>query len=223
MLTFHTNAGVNIIPWDYDPSVQTPNDKGIRTYAFRQSYFTGLETGQAGQVLYSVGGGTDDWAYSQLGIMSSTWELQDQAGCGGFFPAYTCMNGFEKVYLPALVYSAQGARAPYQLGLGPIIVDISANASGGSVVVTAKADDDAFGATGFGRPKATKVTAARIYVGTAPWDGGKASAMKIKGSGTSVTATADVNPGQKKLLAYVQAKNANGDWGVTQAVWIPAK
>jgi hypothetical protein len=133
------------------------------------------------------------------------------------------MDGFAKVYLPALVYSAEGARAPYQIGLGPIIVDISAKASGGSVVVTAKADDDAFGATGYDRPKAVKVTAARIFVGTAPWDGGKAQDMKIKGSGTSVTATADVKAGNKKVLAYVQAKNANGDWGVAQAVWIPAK
>jgi carboxypeptidase T len=76
MMTFHTNAGVNIIPWDYTPAEQTPNDEGIRTFAFRQSYYTGLETGQAGQVLYSVGGGTDDWAYAELGIMSSTWELR---------------------------------------------------------------------------------------------------------------------------------------------------
>ena len=40
---------------------------------------------------------------------------------------------------------------------------------------------------------------------------------------TKVTLEANVNPGNKKVLAYIQGKNANGDWGVTQAVWIPAK
>jgi hypothetical protein len=222
MLTFHTDGGVNLIPWDYTTQVQAPNDQGLRTLGFRQSYYTALPTGQSGQVLYNVGGGTDDWAYSQLGIASGTWELADQSGCTGFFPPYTCMDSFAKRYLPGLLYTAAAAREPYKLSLGPTVLSVAAKDSGSSVTVTAKADDDAFGSNGVGRPTATNVTAARIFVGKAPWDGGKAVGMKIQGKGTSVTASASVKKGAQKVLAYVQAKNANGDWGPALAVWIPA-
>src|SRR5262249_40501012 len=134
----------------------------------------------------------------------------------------TCMDSFAKRYLPGLVYTATAARMPYKLSLGPMITDAKAKSSQGQTLVTAVADDDAFGAGGHRRPPPEKVTDGRIYVGKAPWDGGKAVAMKVKGSGTKVTLEANVKPGQKKVLAYVQAKNANGDWGATQAVWIPA-
>jgi hypothetical protein len=46
--------------------------------------------------------------------------------------------------------------------------------------------------------------------------------MTISGSGTRVTATADVQMGSQQVLAWVQARNANGAWGPTVAVWIPA-
>jgi murein tripeptide amidase MpaA len=223
MLTFHTDAGVNLIPWDYSEQVQAPNDQGLRTLGFRQSYYTALPTGQAGQELYNVGGGTDDWAYAQLGIAAGTWELADQQGCFGFFPPFTCMDSYAARYLPGLVYTAGAARMPYKLSLGPTILSAKTkDPSGGTVTVVAKGDDAAYGASGIGRPTPKKIVAARIYVGTAPWDGGKAVAMTIKTDGTSVTATAKVTMGSKKVLAYVQAKNANGYWGPVMAVWIPA-
>ncbi len=223
MLTFHTDAGVNIIPWDYSQQVQAPNDQGLRTLGFRQSYFTAEEVGQAGQVLYNVGGGTDDWAYAKLGIAAGTWELADQNGCSGFFPPFTCMDSFADRYLPGLVYTAGAARMPYKLSLGPTTLSaITKNPSGGSITVVAKADDGAYGASGFGRPTPVKIVAARIYVGTAPWDGGTPVAMTIKDKGISVTATAQVTMGSQQVLAYVQAKNANGYWGPVLALWIPA-
>jgi murein tripeptide amidase MpaA len=223
MLTFHTDAGVNLIPWDYSHQIQAPNDQGLRTLAFRQSYYTNLRSGQAGQVLYDVGGGTDDWAYAELGIDTGTWELADQSGCSGFFPPFTCMDSFADRYLPGLIYTAAAARMPYKLGLGPTILSAQTKApSGDKVTVVAEASDAAFGSSGIGHPAAVKVTAGRIYVGTAPWDGGKAVAMTLKGTGTSVKATARVKMGGQQVLAYVQAKNANGDWGPALAVWIPA-
>ena len=45
--------------------------------------------------------------------------------------------------------------------------------------------------------------------------------MTVHGSGTTVTATATVPKGSKKVLAYVQAKDAAGNWGPVVAVWIP--
>jgi murein tripeptide amidase MpaA len=223
MLTFHTDAGVNLIPWFYSSLVQAPNDQGLRTLGFRQSYFTDLPTGQAGEELYDVGGGADDWAYASYGIAAGTWELADEGGCSGFFPPFTCMDSFADRYLPGLVYTAGAARMPYSLSLGPTIVGTQTKPpSGNSVVVMAKADDDAYGDSGVGRPTPVDVVAARIYVGVAPWDGGTAVPMNIRGSGTSVTASRKVQMGAQQQLAWVQAKNANGDWGPVQALWIPA-
>lgn len=224
MLTMHTDGGVNLIPWDYSSAVQAPNDAGLRSLGFRQSYFTGLPTGQAGQVLYSVGGGTDDWAYSKLGIAAGTWELADTSqDCSGFFPLYSCMDSFAQTYVPGLIYTSGAARMPYKLALGPTVLNATSKPKGGSVTVSATADDAALGASGYGKPTAQNVTAARIYVGTAPWDGGKAQAMTIKGKGKGVTVTTTVKQGAKQVLAYVQAKDADGNWGPAQAVWIAAK
>jgi carboxypeptidase T len=224
MVTIHTVAGLVLFPWGTSATFHTPNDAQLRSLGFRQSYFNGFETGQPPEVLYATSGTTDDWTYDDLGIASYTWELDGVGGCGGtFFPLYTCMDDYEKNNLPGLYYDAAAARTPYKLGLGPTVVKVSAKGSGGKVTVTATADDNAYGSSGVGRPEAQKVTEARIYVGTAPWDGGKAQDMKIKGNGTDVTATATVKAGSKKVLAYVQAKDKDGNWGPAVAVWIPAR
>jgi hypothetical protein len=133
------------------------------------------------------------------------------------------MDSFAQRYLPGLVYTAGAARMPYKLSLGPTTVSVQTkNPSGNTITVVAKADDGALGASGFGRPTPVKVVAARIYVGTAPWDGGKAVAMTLNKKDISVTATAKVQMGSQQVLAWVQAKNANGSWGPALAVWIPA-
>ena len=112
---------------------------------------------------------------------------------------------------------------PYSLSLGPTITGTQAQPpSGDTVKVVARADDDAYGDSGVGRPTPVDVVAARIYVGVAPWDGGTAVPMNIKGSGTSITASRKVHLGAQQQLAWVQAQNANGYWGPVQALWIPA-
>jgi hypothetical protein len=225
MVTIHTVAGLVLFPWGTSSTQHTPNDAQLRSMGFRQSYFNGYTTGQPPEVLYATSGTTDDWTYDDLGIASFTWELDGTGGgCEGtFFPQYSCMDAYEKNNLPGLYYDAAAARTPYKLALGPTMLEVSAKGSGAKVTVTATADDDAYGNSGVGRPAAQKVTAARIYVGTAPWDGGKAQAMDIKGSGTRVDATISVSKGAKKTLAYVQAQDKDGNWGPALAVWIPAK
>jgi carboxypeptidase T len=222
MVTIHTAAGLVLLPWGYDSQVQTPNDPQLRSMAYRQSYFNHYTTGQPGEVLYNASGTSDDWSYDKLGIASFTYELDQTGQCEGFLPPYSCMNTYEANDLPSLYYAAAAARTPYKLSLGPTILDIGAKASGGTVKVTATADDDAFGTGPVGRPSGQKVKAGRIYVGTAPWDGGTSQSMTVQGNGTSVTLLANVAPGSKKVLAYVQGKDADGNWGPAMAVWIPA-
>jgi hypothetical protein len=224
MLTLHSVAGLVLLPWGYSAAVQTPNDAGLRSMAFRASYFNHYRTGQPGQVLYNASGTTDDWMYDKLGIASFTWEMGPGSGdCDGFLPAYHCQDAFFALNEPALYYTATAARAPYMYGQGPTTMNVKAKAKGGKVSIKATSDDDAYGAAGVGRPTAKKVTDGRIYVGKAPWDGGKAKALKVKGSGTTVKLTGKVKAGKTKQLAYVQGKDADGNWGPIAAVWIPKK
>jgi hypothetical protein len=223
MVTIHTVAGLVMLPWSYDASVHTPNDAALRSMAFRQNYFNHYTAGQSGEVLYNAAGTSDDLSYSDLGIASFTWELDGSGGScqGEFLPPYSCMDAYETNNLPGLYYDAAAARTPYLLSLGPTTTSASTTGSGSSVTVTMAASDSAYGTSGVGKPAAQNVTDARIYVGTAPWDGGTSQPMSIHGSGTSVTATATVDKGSARVLAWVQAMDAAGNWGPAFAVWIP--
>src|SRR4029079_13947449 len=122
-----------------DSGVKAPNDTGLRSMAFRQSFFNHYTTGQSGEVLYDVGGGSDDFTYSDLGIASFPWELDGSgAGCAGeFLPLYSCMDAYEANNLPGLYYDAAAARTPYLLSLGPTTTSVTAKGAGASVTVTA--------------------------------------------------------------------------------------
>ena len=108
------------------------------------------------------------------------------------------MNAYEANNLPGLFYDAAAARTPYKLSLGPTVLTAKAQASAGSVKVTATADDNAYGTSGVGRPAAQKVTAGRIFVGKAPWAGGTSKAMTVQGSGTSVDPDHHRGPGREE-------------------------
>ena len=80
MLSLHSDAGLVLMPWSYDNTVQAPNDAQLRSMAFRQSYFNGYTAGQSGEVLYNASGTSDDWSYDTLGIASFTWENRRARG-----------------------------------------------------------------------------------------------------------------------------------------------
>lgn len=220
MLTLHSYADEVLLPWGFTTQ-HAPNDTGLRSFGFRMSYFNGFAAGQAGEILYNSSGATEDWLYDQLGVPGFTWEVgPNGGGCGGFFPDYVCQDDFFANNVKGLMYTAAAAQQPYTQTLGP--TTLTAKAKGGKagakkVSVKATIDDDAYGAAGVGRPTAQNVTAARIYVGKAPWAGGTPIAMKIKGAGTSVKASAKVSG---TGLAYVQGKDADGHWGPIQSVWL---
>jgi hypothetical protein len=226
LLSLHTAANLVLFPWGFDADIQAPNDEGLRSLAFRSSYYNHYLTGQPGEVLYEVSGSTDDWSYDDLGIASGTWELGPGGGeCGGFHPAYTCQDAFFDLNLAPLMYQAIAARTPYKFSLGPTVLSAKTKATtdeleaAGRVKVKIKADDSALGTNGPNPPPSQNVTQARIFLDKAPWDGGTATAMNIKGSGKSVTATVKVRAGEKKL-AWTQAKDADGNWGPIRALWI---
>ncbi|WP_086828751.1 M14 family zinc carboxypeptidase [Allokutzneria sp. NRRL B-24872] len=226
MITLHTYSNLVLFPWGYDGNVKAPNDSGLRSMAFRMNHYNGYDAGQPGEVLYDASGTTDDWAYDKLGIASFTYEIGPPSGeCSGFHPAYTCQDRFWRENEGALFYAAKVAAQPYVSAQGPTVSGITvARARGQFASFTAKADDDAYGRAGVGRPAAQNIAAAEIYLDKAPWAGGTPQALDVRGTGPTVeiggvVPTTDL----AKRLAYVRAKDAAGNWGPFTTTWLPAR
>jgi hypothetical protein len=109
MITLHSYAGMNLFPWGWT-NTHTGNDAKLRAIAAKMSQFNGYQYGQPGEILYNASGTSDDWSYGELGIASFTIET---ASCGSFTPAYSCTTTDYTKNLPALMYVAGVAKAPY--------------------------------------------------------------------------------------------------------------
>ncbi|MBP2474955.1 hypothetical protein JOF53_003827 [Crossiella equi] len=221
MITLHTFSDLVLFPWGHDPKAKTPNDAGLRSMAFRLSHYNGYNTGQPGEVLYSVTGSTDDWSYDKLGIASFTFEIGPGSGeCTGFHPAYTCQDTFWNLNKDALLYAAKAARQPYTTALGPTVSELTVKRGPLEVAVSAKADDNAYGTKVVGRPAAQEVTEAEIYLDRAPWDGGRAQKLTVGAEGPTVPVSGKAHAWGFQRLAYVRAKDADGNWGPYTAAWV---
>lgn len=114
-ITLHSYGEYIIVPWGYTSDL-APNDGALRALgdAMSQSngYFVGTNDDTVG---YSTSGTTDDMAYGELGVASFTFEIgPDTGNCGGFFPAYSCVDdSLWPENEGALMTAAQAAAAPY--------------------------------------------------------------------------------------------------------------
>lgn len=223
LITLHSYS--NLVLFPYGDSRHTPNDAGLRSMGFRMSDYNGYETGEPDEILYQVSGSTDDYTYEKLGIASFTFEVGPGSGtCAGFFPAFSCQDTFWDLNRDPILYAAAATQQPYKMSLGPTTSGAKAKNKGANkAVVRASADDDAYGNFGVGRPPSQNVTAGRIFLDAAPWDGGTPKAMDLVGSGKQVDLKVTVNRSAQKRYAYVQAKDAQGNWGPVDVVWIKAK
>ncbi|OLB77698.1 MAG: hypothetical protein AUI14_15335 [Actinobacteria bacterium 13_2_20CM_2_71_6] len=111
MISMHSFAGMNLFPWAFS-NKHSPNDASLRKIAQKMSGFNGYQFGQPGEILYNASGTSDDWSYGELGIASFTIEA---ASCGSFTPRYSCTATDYQKNLPALMYVAKLAKAPYQV------------------------------------------------------------------------------------------------------------
>jgi carboxypeptidase T len=223
MLTLHTYGNLSMFP--YGDARHAPNNAQLRSLGFRYSHYNGYTTGETDEVLYQVSGTTDEYSYEKLGVASFTFEIGPNSGaCSGFHPAFSCQDGFWNLNREAFLYAARVAQQPYVMGLGPNPVQAkSKNKGANRAVITATADDDAYGTVGVGRPASQNVTAGRVFVGTAPWDGGTAKATNVIGSGKVVTLKVTLRRQATDQLVWIQGKDASGNWGPTRAVWLRAK
>jgi hypothetical protein len=214
LLTLHTYGNQSLYPYD---SRGIGQGEALRSIAYRYSHYNGYTAEQA-----DVSGSTDLYAYNMFGIAAGMFEMGSPSGdCSGFHPAYACQDGFWELNREAFLYAARLAQEPWTMAWGPNPLRAKSKIKNPHrAVITATADDDAYGFTGDGRPLAQEVTAGRVYVGTAPWDGGTARAMKVIGSGTQVRLKVVLDRPAKDKLVWVQARDADGNWGPTRSVWL---
>ncbi|MGH9845875.1 MAG: M14 family zinc carboxypeptidase [Blastocatellia bacterium] len=219
MLTLHSFGDLVLWPWGVT-SVKAPNAAELELIGRRLAAYNGYTPQQAIH-LYPTSGTTDDWSYGELGVASFTFEIGPSSGpCGGFFAPYSCLDGgsggsFWQRNLPALLYAARIARAPYALAHGPTPESLTAAPTGdGRVELRASFDES--------RNGNQKIVAAEVYVETPPWRGGAAIQMNAAdGSFDSVneTATITINASAIRSLFYVRAKDADGNWGPVRAAY----
>lgn len=114
-ITLHSYGEYIIVPWGYTDAV-APNNAGLRALgadmARSNGYFVGTNDDTVG---YSTSGTTDDFAYGVFGVAAFTFEIgPDSGSCGGFFPAFSCVDSrLWPENEGALMTAAQAATAPY--------------------------------------------------------------------------------------------------------------
>lgn len=114
-LTLHSYGNYLIHPYSFTNSVKAPDAAALKTLGNDMAAFNNYRVGTAGETVgYTAPGGTDDWAYGRLGVAGFTFEVGGSSGdCGGFFPAYTCMDSFWEKNRGAFITAAQAADNPY--------------------------------------------------------------------------------------------------------------
>ncbi|GGK10166.1 hypothetical protein GCM10010123_45130 [Pilimelia anulata] len=218
MLSIHTVAGMNLIPWQY-ANTPTPNDKPLKAIGEQMKSYNGYRTGQGPQILYSFSGGHDDWIYEKLGVAAATIELGGSGSCGGnnFHPPYSCVDTYWNANQKVLMYLGKTARAPYAASLGPNIRD--AAAAGGRL--TATVDAHAYELAAAGRVRAAGDVALVEYALDPAFRGAAPLAVDVRGGAATATGavpTAGLAPGRHPV--YLRATDRAGNVGPTTATWL---
>lgn len=93
MISLHSFGNYIIHPWAWTTD-DAPNRTELRNLGEMMAQSNGYLVGTASETVgYLAPGGTDDFAYGELGVAGFTFEVGPQSGqCGGFLPAYSCMD-----------------------------------------------------------------------------------------------------------------------------------
>jgi carboxypeptidase T len=231
LLSLHSYSNLTLMPWGWTTTL-SPNNAGLRSLAFRTSYYNGYQTGTGPEILYSTSGTTDDHIYGQLGTPGFTIEIGPASGtCSGFTPAYSCQDStFWPLIQGSLLSLAKNARTPYTTAAGPPITAASTSLSGTTVTINGTANDNAYGsATGsVSRPATQNINAGEYYLDVPPWSGGVAVAMtatdgafNAKSEGIKATrSTTGLAAGRH--VVYVRGRDSGGTWGPVTSAWFTA-
>jgi hypothetical protein len=226
MITLHSYGNSVLFPWGWSDTQLAPNDAQLRTLGRKFGHYNRFEVCPAGDCYYIASGGTDDYAYGTLGIPGYTFEL----GTSFFQDCATFQNDILPRNLPALKYAFKAARQPYKDPAGPEVIDVAVSSGtvtqGEVVTLTASGDDARYFSNGYGAEPSQNVVAARYAIDTPSWKGGTTTAMgavdgAFNSSAENLTAsinTAGLAAGRH--IVFVEAQDANGQWGVPTAVFL---
>jgi carboxypeptidase T len=102
-ISFHSVAGLVLLPWSYDYTVHTPDDALFRVIANEMATTNGYDVGQPGEVLYDCSGTTTDWEYQAHGVLSLCIEV----GGSDFWPLESEIEGLSAETLYPQIYATR--------------------------------------------------------------------------------------------------------------------
>ncbi len=217
-LDMHSYGNLVLYPWGEDET--PPPNMQLQTIAQKMASYNGYNPIQSIQ-LYPTSGSSKDWAYGELGVAALSTETGLSSGtCGGFMPAFTCLDGgtngnFWNLNRPVLLYLSKLARTPYMTSEGPTPETFtSLRMRFNRFSLRAQISDQSNGGQ--------NVTAAEVYVDVPPWRGGTAIAMTAEdGSFNSPNeaAVANISISAVSHLLYVRGRDSDGNWGVVKGVF----
>jgi carboxypeptidase T len=221
----HSYSRLVLWPWGFTADA-APNGAALQTMGRKLGYFTTYWPEQAA-ALYPTDGTTDDFTYGELGVASFTLEM----GSAFFEPCDSFENTVIPQNLPALLYAAKAARAPYQIPSGPDVTTLELsqpNVHAGQVLtLTATLDDSRYSSQGGSEP-VQAIAGGEVYLDLPPGVTGAVPAGQLLPQDSAFdtpleTGTFELNSGSLapgRHLVFVRGQDTYGNWGAITAAFL---
>src|SRR5438309_6656 len=205
----HTVVPVNLFTWGWS-TTRMPNFDETNNIAAHMAApnagGNGYPYGSIIEQLYTVDGGSIDWAYGELGMAAFSTELSGQ----DFLPLYSSIDnpgcGSSQGIWPEnqgmLLYLAKIARTPYLTSHGPdanTVVTNPASVPQGVPSQLTASINFAWSNNAFSQ----NVGAAEYYIDTPPWAGGTAIPMNGSFNSPTVPVDATINTASLSVGRHV--------------------
>ena len=194
-----------------------------------QAYMRSISPDQgAGMVEMYSDGTSKDFCYGELGVASFVFEL----GTEHFQSCSFYENNIVPGNLPAMIYAAKVARAPYMIPAGPNIYGLAIgadNVSSGIMVALKGAVDDTQFNNSNGTEQPQNISSAEYYVDKPPWvNSPKPVAISLSPTDgifnnkvETVKAQVDTtgwSDGQH--IIFVRGQDADANWGAFSVIFL---
>ena len=226
-IDLHSYSSLVLWPWGFTNQA-APNGTALQTLGRKFAYFNNYLPEQS-IGLYPTDGTSDSVSYGELGVPAYTFELGTD-----FFQSCTVYTSTIKPNnLKALWYAAKVVRTPYLTPAGPDVTKVKLSDNGvppgTPVTVTATVDDTHY-STRNGTEPTQNIAAAEAYIDLPPWMPGATpiplsavdGAFNAKTEKANATlSTTGLSKG--KHLVFVRGKDASGNFGPVEAVFLKLK
>lgn len=222
-LDLHSYGRLVLWSWG-DIASHAPNSLQLQTLGRKFATYNNYTPYQAYN-FYPTDGTTDDFGYGELGLASFTFEL----GTAFFEACSSFENTILPANLPALIYAAKVADAPYLTPSGPNATTLAVSSAlvfaGEGVTLSAEIDDTQFN-NSQGVEPTQAILQAEYYLDRLPHEGGtplplSATDGTFNGKIEQVQAVLDTTSwsiGRHTL--FVRGRDTDGNWGAFSAIFL---